>query len=186
LTDYLDQLKTLIACDRERMRILRLVREVNLPDCWVAAGFVRSLVWDRKHARTHSPLPPDIDVIWFDKSRASPEIDARIETRLQQLDPTLNWSVKNQARMHVRNSDQLYTSAVDAMRSWPETATAVAARLSIDDILEVVAPLGTDDLFNLIVRPTPRFEKEKRLIYLRRLSEKNWQATWPRLNIVLV
>jgi hypothetical protein len=45
--DRLAELQALIASDRERMRILHPVRALALPDCWVAAGFVRSLRWDR-------------------------------------------------------------------------------------------------------------------------------------------
>ena len=66
------QLQTLIANDPQRLRILQQVRELDLPDCWVAAGFVRSAVWDHLHQRTPSPLPEDIDVIWFDRSQTAP------------------------------------------------------------------------------------------------------------------
>ncbi|QEY62691.1 nucleotidyltransferase family protein [Metapseudomonas lalkuanensis] len=180
----LAQLKTLIASDDARMRILRLARDLDLPDCWVAAGFVRSAVWDHLHQRTNSPLPPDIDVIWFDAKRTGVEVDGAIEASLRSRDDSLNWSVKNQARMHLRNADLPYTSAADAMTRWPETATAVAVRLDAEDELEVAAPFGLDDLFNLVVRPTARFETEKHHIYLDRLRSKNWLAKWPDLKVL--
>lgn len=85
--------------------------------------------------------------------------------------------------MHVRNNDGPYASATDAMMAWPETATAVAVRLGMDDVIEVAAPLGLDDLFNLIVRPTARFKSEKKPIYVDRVRSKNWLATWPDLSI---
>jgi len=50
-----------------------------------------------------SPLPHDMDVIWFDETRAYPDVDASIEATLQARDGTLIWSVKNQARMHARS-----------------------------------------------------------------------------------
>ena len=71
-------LQTLIAKDPQRLRILQQVRELDLPDCCVAAGFVRSAVWDHLHQRTPSPLPEDIDVIWFDRSQTSPTRDAEL------------------------------------------------------------------------------------------------------------
>ena len=49
--DRLIDLQTLIASDAGRMRVLRIVRELGLPDCWVAAGFVRNCVWDHAHGR---------------------------------------------------------------------------------------------------------------------------------------
>lgn len=84
--NQLRQLQATLYADAERIRILRLIRGLSLPDCWVAAGFVRSSIWDRQHNRTHSPLPPDIDVIWFDKTLDDPAIDTAIETDLLLLD----------------------------------------------------------------------------------------------------
>lgn len=182
--NHLSQLQAIIALDPIRWRILQLVQGLELPDCWVAAGFVRSAVWDHLHQRSVSPLPVDIDVIWFDNERASAELDARIEAGLRRQDHRLEWSVKNQARMHLRNDDPPYSSAADAMTRWPETATAVAVRLGAKGVIEVAAPFGLDDLFNLVVRPTTRFQVGKRQVYLDRLRSKNWLATWPDLKII--
>lgn len=178
------RLQALIANDPRRLRILQQVRALDLPDCWVAAGFVRSAVWDHLHQRTLSPLPGDIDVIWFDRSQLCPARDAELETILRQQDESLQWSVKNQARMHLRNDDAPYASATEAMRYWPETATAVAVRLDGQDRLEVAAPLGLDDLFDLVVRPAGRLKDEKQPIYQQRLRDKNWLATWPKLKVL--
>lgn len=177
------RIQTLIKADLQRLQILKQVRDLGLPDCWVAAGFVRSAVWDHLHQRTHSPLPPDIDVIWFDRQQATAERDAELETRLQGDDDSVTWSVKNQARMHLRNGDAPYASATEAMMHWPETATAVAVRLDEHDCIDVAAPLGLDDLFALIVRPSERFRSEKLQLYRQRLHEKNWLARWPKLKI---
>jgi hypothetical protein len=177
------QLQSIIASDRQRMYVLRLVRELKLSDCWVAAGFVRSCVWDYMHQRSPSPLPHDIDVIWHDPLQAMPACDAMLESRLRAQDSTLGWSVKNQARMHERNVDRPYMSASDAMRYWPETATAVGVRINDQADIEINAPFGLDDLFALIVRPTERFVAEKHSIYADRVHGKGWQTTWPRLKI---
>ena len=181
--EQLATLQALIASDHARMRVLRLVKDLALADCWVAAGFVRSAVWDYQHRHDTSPLPDDVDVVWYDKEATASERDTALEAALRSQDESLAWSVKNQARMHLRNDDRPYRSATDAMRHWPETATAVAVRLGQQDVVEVAAPFGLDDLFNLVVRPTPRFMTDKRSIYLDRVRAKNWQATWPKLRI---
>jgi hypothetical protein len=137
------------------------------------------------HQRSPSPLPQDIDVIWHDARQATPARDAMLEATLWERDSTLKWSVKNQARMHERNADRPYLSASDAMRYWPETATAVAVRLNHQARIEVNAPFGLDDLFALVVRPTERFVTEKQAIYADRIHAKNWHAIWPRLSIQL-
>ncbi|MBF7144200.1 MULTISPECIES: nucleotidyltransferase family protein [Pseudomonas] len=182
--NHLCQLQAMIGADPVRLEALRIVSTIGLPDCWIAAGFVRSAIWDRQHNRTYSPLPSDIDVVWFDKTRTDSAIDVEIENQLLSLAPSLNWSVKNQARMHVRNHDMPYSSVAHAMTGWCETATGVAVRLGVDDVIEVSAPFGLDDLFNLVVRPTARFQLEKKPIYLERVRSKNWLATWPSLKIL--
>lgn len=165
------------------MRVLALVRELGLPDCWVAAGFVRGSVWDHLHGRPPAPLSraADVDVIWHDPNDALPARDTALEALLRGRDGTLAWSVKNQARMHARNGDAPYASATDAMRHWPETATAVGVRLDAQGAVDIAAPFGLDDLFDLVVRPTPRFMTDKYPLYLERLRAKDWQAAWPRL-----
>jgi hypothetical protein len=183
MNEYLSELQVLIASDVRRMHVLHLVADLGLPDCWVAAGFVRSCVWDYAHQRPTSPLTEDIDVIWFDQENLAVEFDAAQEIILRDRDSSLKWSVKNQARMHQRNADMPYCSATDAMRYWPETATAVAVRLDRQGRIEIAAPFGLDDLFQLIVRPTERFTTEKRPIYSERVRSKEWQTIWPSLEI---
>ena len=175
-----DALRALLAADAERMRILQLVGGLALPDCWIGAGFVRNAVWDHLHGRACSLPNGDVDVIWFDRSERAAE-DATLEARLAALDPGVRWSVKNQARMHRRNGDLPYGSAVDALRFWPETATAVAVRW--DGHIEIAAPFGLDDLFGRIIRPTPGFRGVKHGAYLERVRAKNWLEVWPMLRM---
>ena len=49
------------------------------------------------------------------------------------------------------------------------------------DRCEVAAPLGVDDLFGLILRPTPFFAGLKRAVYDERLQSKKWLEHWPLL-----
>jgi hypothetical protein len=181
--DRLLELQALLATDRARMCILDIVAGLGLPDCWVAAGFVRNAVWDHLHGYPASPPPGDIDVIWHDRNAIDPALDRRLEARLRARDASLDWSVKNQARMHLRNDDAPYASATDAMRHWPETATAVGVRLSPRGAIEVAAPFGLDDLFSLVVRPTPRFMGDKHAMYRKRVVDKAWPGSWPGLHV---
>ena len=100
---------------------------------------------------------------------------------LRRLDASVIWSVKNQARMHLRNGDLSYRSTIDAMGCWPETATAVAARRTDAETCEIAAPFGLYGLFDLVLRPTPRFTGEKHSAFRDRIREKDWLTTWPFL-----
>jgi uncharacterized protein len=180
--DHASRVRTIISGDSLRWRILNMVRFIRLPDCWVGAGFVRNSVWDHLHGRPPSPPSGDVDVLWFDPERADPSEDRKIEAILKALDPSVHWSVKNQARMHVRNGDAPYASASEAMQYWPETATAVAVRRNDRDYCEVAAPFGLDDLFDLTLRPAPRFALDKRRVYEERLRVEGWLIEWPLLH----
>lgn len=177
-------LTALIGRDAERQRILSLVASLDLPDCWIAAGFVRNAVWDALHGRPPRAPAGDVDVIWFDPARNSRDLDLQIEQRLQQLDGAIDWSVKNQSRMHSGNGDAPYRSATDAMRFWPETATATALRLTGAGGVEIAAPFGLDDLFGAVLRPTPRFRADKRAVFDQRVQRKQWLTHWPLLHVL--
>lgn len=182
---HLADLRALLAGDPLRAGALLTVRSLALPDCWVGAGFVRDAVWDHLHGHANGRVTGDIDVIWFDAARPIAEADRAIERRLRELSPALDWSVKNQARMHVRNGDRAYRSAADAIGNWPETATAVAVRIDDDGDIEVNAPFGLDDLFALRLRPTRQFAVERRAVFQQRLAEKRWLERYPLLRVTL-
>ena len=126
-------------------------------------------------------MEADVDVIYFDLADASAFRDATIRAQLLEYMSEIKWSVHNQARMNIRNGDSPYLDLDDAMRHWPETATAIAARIC-EQRVEVLAPLGIDDLIGLIVRPTPCFAV-KLGAYRDRIATKNWTLRWPRLTI---
>jgi hypothetical protein len=178
------RLQAIIRNDAPRWRILGLVRSLQLPDCWIGAGFVRNAVWDALHDRAPSPLSGDVDVLWFDSDRAGTAEDRMIEAMLHRAEPSVTWSVKNQARMHRRNDDAPYASTTDALHFWPETATAVAVRWTGQDACEIAAPYGLDDLFYLVIRPTPHFAGAKRSVYEQRIRAKGWLTQWPLLRAV--
>ena len=163
--------------------LLSHVEGLGLPDAWIGAGFIRNPVWDVLHGRTIDiSCLTDVDVIFFDPVDTRGERDGAVEHRLRERDPGQNWSVKNQARMHLRNGDAPYRDAFDAVAHWPETATAVAAR-SIGDRVEVIAPYGTRDLLDLIVRPTRAFG-HKMNVYRERILAKDWPVRWPKLTML--
>lgn len=174
-------LATFIASRPDMMRLLTTLEGENLPDAWIGAGFIRNAVWDSLTGRAAGASANDVDVIWFDAADLRAQRDLAIETRLQELCPGIPWSVKNQARMHVRNAHRPYRDATDAVAHWPETATAIAAR-SLRGRVDLMAPLGIDDLVGLIVRPTPAFASRPD-VCRERVRQKQWLSQWPQLTM---
>jgi len=176
-------LQAVIQNDPVRLKLLKAVSTLSLPDCWIAAGFVRNVIWDSMHGINKPPHLSDVDVIWYDPVRNNEELDRKIERRLAAIDSTVDWSVKNQSRMHLTNGDLPYQSSTDAMRFWPETATAVGVRWLDGQGIDIAAPYGLEDHYQVIVRPTPRFKIDKREVIEMRVKTKGWLSRWPQLRI---
>jgi uncharacterized protein len=164
------------------MAVLRAVRALALPDWAVGAGFVRSAVWDHLHGFAAPTQLADVDVLYFEPADLSPEREGALERRLAAAMPGVPWSVRNQARMHLRNGDDPYADTEDAIRNWLESATCVALRLAADDSLTVIAPHGLADLLDLKSRPTPR-GRAGYAAYLARMRRKDWPSRWPRVRV---
>ena len=176
------KLTNLIESDDVLTTILKTVEQLALNDCWIAAGVIRSKVWDTLH-NMQTDIN-DIDVIYFDETDISRQTEKALEARLQNLMPSQPWSVKNQARMHSKNNVPPYLSSFDGVAHFPETPTAIAVRI-INNQLEIMAPYGLYDLFEGIVRPTPPYQKGSKLhpIYLERMQHKKWDTIWRMLLI---
>lgn len=175
---------TLIRADAWMMGALQTAQELELPDWWLAAGFVRNTVWDALHGyRERTPLA-DVDMIYFEPGQIDERQEKRYEVGLREANPTVPWSVKNQARMHLVRPDRLpYQSSADAVSYWIETPTCLGVRLTDSGKLELLAPHGVADLLALRVRPAPTVNSQDRYYYEKRVRDKRWQEKWPRLDI---
>jgi hypothetical protein len=173
----------LIVADPWRRSVHDVVRHHRLPDWAVGAGFVRSAVWDALHGY-REPIPlADVDVLYFDRSDHSREREVEIEEDLTTAMANVPWSVRNQARMHLRNGDRPYADTTDALRYWLETPPAVAIRLDEQGHPSLLAPFGINDLIGMVCRPTPRAQ-EKLAEYRQRMGEKKWSAYWRMVRIL--
>ncbi|MGX9962531.1 nucleotidyltransferase family protein [Roseomonas sp. F4] len=143
---------------------------------WIGAGFVRNAVWDALSGRAPDVTAlADLDVVHLDGTAP----DTAFEAALRVARPALNWSVANQHRMARRHGHAPYPDLASALSHWPETATALAARLRAGRV-EVLAPCGTADLFGFLLRAPPLGDAG---VLRARLAAKGWAQRWPRLRL---
>jgi hypothetical protein len=181
LPKYDQTLIELIKSNEEMMSDLATVRQLQLPDWYIAAGYVRNYIWDCLHEYTSRTPLNDIDVIYFNSNELDEELEKRYERQLEQATGSGLWSVKNQARMHIQNGNDPYNSVEDAISHWPETVTAVGIRLEADDSISLICPYGLEDIFEYRVRRSPLFKDEA--YYQSRLNKKAWKKLWPKLQM---
>ncbi|MCH1627872.1 nucleotidyltransferase family protein [Ferdinandcohnia quinoae] len=167
------------------MEILKAVKSLDLPDWWICAGFVRAKIWDTLHGFSERTNPPDVDVIYFDNENIDELTEKCLEGKLRRIIPDIPWSVKNEARMHVVNNISPYSSSVDAISKFPETATTLGVKLNKNEDVILTAPCGIDDVINLEVKPTTYFTetKERAAIYEDRIIKKNWKSIWHMIKV---
>ena len=92
--DFERKIDSILRRDAVRWRLLDVVSQLELPDCWIAAGFIRNAVWDALHGRAPKLPNGDVDVIWFDPDRCNERHDHGIEEELRAAVPSIEWSVK--------------------------------------------------------------------------------------------
>jgi uncharacterized protein len=174
--DFETRLKFIIESDTDMMSVLKIVESLNLNDCWIGAGFVRNKVWNQLHG-FKSIITTDIDVIYHDSKITTKDKEVELEKILKGINSSYKWSVKNQARMHLRNNHYKYINSEDAISYWPETATAVALRI-VKDKVEIISPYGLSDLFNLRLVKSSKSDYKA---FSQRLDVKKWKNKWPKL-----
>ena len=185
-------------CEKKLVRIIkeqtwltevfRNVRNLQLPDCYIAGGMVRNTIWNYLHGYPTHLNQKDIDVIYFDERDINGEREKISEKFLRTKLPNLTWEVVNQARAHLfKPGHSLIRPKVncscESISYWSETPTCVGMRLKDDCNFVICAPYGLKDLFNLVVKPIPEPFRDIEL-YRKRIRDKRWNETWSKLKIL--
>ena len=170
------------------MKLLRTVRDCNLPDWFVGAGVIRSLIWDNLHGYLKPTQIKDVDVVHFNASDLSQKHDQEILKRLRDKLPDVPWEVTNQAAVHLWFEEYFGYSVLplesieEAVSTWPETVTSIGVRLLSNEELYICAPFGLEDLFNLTLRRNPKRVTLEQ--FKKRCKEKGILQKWPKVKII--
>lgn len=164
------------------MSVLAAAEDLDLPDWWIGAGFLRNKIWDAIEDKP-SQNSRDVDLVYFNQKNITPKTDWGYDERMKSEYPFADWEVRNQARMHYKNDLPPFTSTIDGISNWVETATCIAVKKRADE-LDFLWCYGLEDVLNLIARPIPRYSEPDLLpVFERRVAEKRWEERWPRLRI---
>ncbi|WFU06312.1 nucleotidyltransferase family protein (plasmid) [Rhizobium sp. CB3171] len=167
--------------------LLQRWREIALPDAWLVAGAIAQTVWNQAFGFARDQGINDIDIVYFDASDLSEDAEAKHAARIRTAFSDLPiWiDVKNEARVHLWYEAKFgypiepYKSTVDAIATFPTTATAVGMRPH-NGGLELCAPFGLSDLLGGVVRANTR--QITREVYERKVER--WINVWPNLTVV--
>jgi hypothetical protein len=159
---------------------------LNLSGWYLGAGCIAQTIWNLAHGKPPGSDILDYDLVYYDRD-LSEEDERSVAHDARQLvsDLPISLDVTNEARVHVWYPKEFgyriqpYRSTEDAIKTWPTTATAIGVRSSGRE-LEVSVPFGTDDLFDLIVRPN----RVQITLAIYDAKVTRWLDRWPRLVVL--
>lgn len=169
------------------LKILFIISQLH-PQVYLSAGAVRNTVWSYLHGKTYDLNTSDMDVIYYNANEYDDSYQKELQSDLKSKFPNQDWDVVNQALVHTwyrkDNGEKIQplTSIEEALSLWSETATAVAIRFDSFGNLEIIAPFGLSDLFELNLRWNSALVSYQ--TFKNRVESKNWLQQWPKLKIV--
>lgn len=186
-TKLYQELKQIILAKQALIQRLIYLKQIYA-EAYLSAGVIRNLVWSSLHQQQYQIENTEIDVIFFDENEQNQHITQEIYEKLTQKFPENDWDVVNQALVHTwyttekNQAISAYLSLYEALSTWPETATAIAVRLTEHDEMEIIAPFGLSDLFGLKLRWNDRLVSHD--VFIQRLRSKRFLQRWEKLRIV--
>ncbi len=180
--DITKRTEALLLADDFRIECLKAAATLNLPDWYLAAGFVRNAIWDHLHGHTSMTPLNDVDLVYFDPNDVSHASEQNYQAQLSALCPDVNWEVRNQARMHVNHGHSPYHNTEQAIAHWVELPTCVGVRLEPDGSLNFCAPFGLQHNWSLDIAINPNFPQPQ--VFIDRVTKKQWLTIWHNLKLI--
>ena len=188
MSDLETRLVQIVRADSGLMHVLTTVRDQQLPDWRVFSGAVYQSVWNAATGREAGYGIRDYDVGYFDPDTSWNAEDVVIRRVAAAFEEPFRSKVevRNQARVplwfpaHFGEPYDPIAGTDEALARFVAPAFAVGIRMEQDDTISVAAPLGLDDIFDLILRPNPP-----------RGVARDWprvveraRARWPELTVI--
>ena len=175
------------------MAILERMRGNDLPEWYLSGGCLFQTVWNIEHGFEPSAGILDYDLFYFDGADLSAHSERVVGEGLARQFAHLPVEIeaRNQARVPLWYEAEfgapcrVFERCEDGIDGFLATCCCFGVRRADDEQLEVYAPRGFDDLFDLVVRPNPdRTVASGVLIDSYQSKVQRWSRVWPRLEIV--
>jgi hypothetical protein len=156
-----EALEHIVSNDPDLMGVLRLIRDLELPDGWLVAGCLYQTAWNVMTGKPRRTGIKDYDIAYFDDSDLSYEAEDRTIKRFAEAGHSLGLEleVRNQARVHLWFEKRFgfavppLTCAAEATARYTTTTHSIGIRLMREGSFEIVAPYGLRDVFAMHLRP---------------------------------
>jgi hypothetical protein len=158
-------------------KIIAILHQIDNENLFLTGGSLRNIIWNKLHNFKENFQLEDCDIIFYNNLNTSKQYEIELNNMLKNVCSDINWSVKNQARMHIKNKHTQYNGIFDALSLFPDTSSAIA----IDKNYNIVAPFDFIDILNLTLKPTDYCKKNEFQIFENRITSKKWLTYWDKL-----
>ena len=172
--------------NRNNAIILEKFPQLGLRDWWLASGCLFQTVWNLKCGNPAHHNIEDYDVCYFsedDSWEAENDVIQSAEKLFSDLGVVIQ--VRNQARVHKWFPEKYglayppLTTASEGILRFPASAQTIGMKRTGDKYIDVYAPFGLGDIWEMIVRPNRALPAS---VHYAEKTEK-WRAKWPDLKI---
>jgi uncharacterized protein len=177
------RLEGMIRSDPDLMALLHCLRDVALPRWRIVSGCLYQMVWNVLTGRPRGTGIQDIDIIYFDDADLSWKAEDAAIKRVTARGPL---QIRNQARVHIWYEQHFgvayapLRSADESLLRYPIIVQAVGARLEDDGRIDIVAPFGLEDVFGMVMRPSPTYAHPTTFA----MKVDRARAIWPEVTVV--
>jgi hypothetical protein len=180
--------EAIIRADPDLMYLLQRLRSLELPQWRLVAGCLYQTVWNKLTGRPRGTGIKDYDLAYYDAANLSWEAE---DTVIRQVAAATRDCVgpiegRNQARVHLWFSERFgcsyphLSSADESLRYYASIVHAVGVRLENDGRIDIAAPFGLDDVFDMVIRPNRALPNAASYA----AKAKRAKAIWPEVRVV--
>ena len=174
----------LVLLNRANAAILERFPRMGVRDWWLTSGCIAQTVWNLRSGRPADEGIRDYDVVYFSDDVSAEAEDQVIRDAARLFaDLPKPVEVRNQARVHLWYPEKFgldptpLASAGEGILRFPSTTTAIGVKRTGADFLDIFAPFGLSNVWDMVVKPN------RTLSVAQTYAEKTarWQKQWPQL-----
>jgi hypothetical protein len=180
------RIAALALLNRVNATILERVPDLGLRDWWLVSGSIFQTVWNLKSGRSPERGIPHYDLFYFSED-LSAEAEEDVVAAAARLFADLKAEIRvcNQARVHLWYPERIgmayppLTTAAEGILRLPCSPQAVGLKRTGAEFLDVYAPFGLGDVWDMIVRPN----RAMPLVAVYNTKCARWLAEWPQIQV---
>jgi len=167
--------------NRNNAEILNRMPSLGIRDWWLASGCLFQTVWNLRSGRTADKGITDYDICYFSDDVSWEAEDYVIrEAGLLFADLPVKVQLRNQARVHLWYPEKFgiayppLTTASEGILRFPSSVQAFGLKRTGDTFMDVYAPFGLGDVWDMAVRPNRGFA----LAHVYHEKTLRWRTEW--------